>query len=382
MKIIHLSDLHIGKRINEFSMIEDQQYILLQILSIIRSEAPDAVIIAGDVYDRSLPPTEAVTELDDFIYKLSLEKFDTFIISGNHDSPERLAFGSRIMAKSGIHLSPVYNGHVEPISLTDEFGEVNFYMLPFIKSFHVKNIFPDRAEDISSYTDAVRIAVENMNVDYSKRNIIISHQFVTGASRSDSEIISVGGSDNVDSFVYEQFDYAALGHIHTPQIIGGKQHIRYCGTPLKYSFSEVADKSVTVVELMQKGSLNIRQIPLKPLRDMRTIRDTFENIYSNGPSDPNKDDYIRAILTDENEVDSAMSKLKKIYPNIMELSYAKNQRSGENGTMLFSEIESKGPLKLFEDFFKSSEKRPLKDEEKAFIQKIIEEIEEEENETD
>ena len=382
MKIIHLSDLHIGKRINEFSMIEDQQYILLQILSIIRSEAPDSVIIAGDVYDRSLPPTEAVTELDDFIYKLSLENFDTFIISGNHDSPERLAFGSRIMAKSGIHLSPVYNGHVEPISLTDEFGEVNFYMLPFIKSFHVKNIFPDRAEDISSYTDAVRIAVENMNVDYSKRNIIISHQFVTGASRSDSEIISVGGSDNVDSFVYEQFDYAALGHIHTPQIIGGKQHIRYCGTPLKYSFSEVADKSVTVVELMQKGSLNIRQIPLKPLRDMRTIRDTFENIYSNGPSDPNKDDYIRAILTDENEVDSAMSKLKKIYPNIMELSYAKNQRSGENGTMLFSEIESKGPLKLFEDFFKSSEKRPLKDEEKAFIQKIIEEIEEEENETD
>ena len=382
MKIIHLSDLHIGKRINDFSMLEDQKFILKQILSIIQSEAPDALIIAGDIYDRSLPPTEAVSELDDFIVKLADESFDTFIISGNHDSAERLAFGSRIMKKSGIHISPVYNGTVKPYSLTDEYGTVEVYMLPFIKSFQVKNLFPEKSAEINTYTDALKIAVENMNVDESKRNIIICHQFVTGAKKSDSEVIFVGGSDNVDSSVFSPFDYTALGHIHTPQNIGGKKNIRYCGTPLKYSFSETANKSITVVELFEKGRIDVREIPLHPLRDMRTIKGLFDDIVTMGLTDPNKDDYIRAILTDTYEVDQAIGKLKRIYPNIMELSYEKNDKRILTVSSVTEESVLKNPFELFEEFFKTRELRSMTDDEKSYIRDIIKEIEEEDNETD
>lgn len=379
MKFIHLSDLHIGKRVNEFSMIEDQQYIFKEILDIIKKEAPDAVIIAGDIYDRSLPPAEAVTELDDFIFELSKEDFDTFMISGNHDSAERIAFGARIMSKSGIHLSPIYSGRIEPVTVKDKFGEVNVYMLPFIKPFHVKNAFPEKADEINTYTDAVRIAVENMNVDTSKRNIIISHQFVTGAERSDSEV-SVGGTDNVDYCVYDPFDYAALGHIHSPQKIAGLEHIRYCGTPLKYSFSEKKDKCVTVVEMSEKGSpVTVREIPLKPLRDMRIIKGLFEELCRDSLS---SEDYICAVLTDNYEVENAMGKLRTVYPNIMELRYSKNESSNKNNSITDVDVEKKNSLELFGDFFKLKQGRELNDEEKAYMEKLISEIEEEEDATD
>lgn len=379
MKFIHLSDLHIGKRVNEFSMIEDQQYIFKQILGIIREESPDAVIIAGDVYDRSLPPIDAVTELDDFIFELSKEDFDTFIISGNHDSAERIAFGARIMSKSGIHLSPIYSGKIEPVTLNDEFGEVNIYMLPFIKPFHVKNAFPDKADEIDTYTDAVRIAVENMNVDTSKRNIIVSHQYVTGAVRSDSET-SVGGTDNVDYCVYDPFDYVALGHIHSPQKIADLDHIRYCGTPLKYSFSEKTDKSVSVVEMSEKGTpVIVREITLKPLRNMKVIEDTFENLCKDSLY---SDDYICAILDDEYEVQNAMGKLRNVYPNIMELRYSKNESSNRDVSISGVDVEKKSSLELFGDFFKIKQGRELGDEEKAYMENLISEIEEEENATD
>ena len=381
MKFIHLSDLHIGKRVNEYSMIKDQQYILNQILDIINSESPDAVIIAGDVYDRSLPPTEAVTELDDFIFKLSEGSFETFIISGNHDSAERIAFGSRIMSKSGIHLSPVYNGVVKPFTLNDEFGEVDVYMLPFIKPFYVRGAFQDISDEIVTYTDAVKVAIEKMNVDTSKRNVIVSHQFVTGAERSDSEVISVGGTDNVDSYVYDPFDYVALGHIHSPQNIAGTKHIRYCGTPLKYSFSETKDKSVTVVELLEKGNLTVREIPLKPMRDMRTIRGTFDEIAEAAQNDPSKDDFIRAELTDKDDVDNAMSNLKYYYPNILEMKYLRDDISYQSAAAATADVESKSPLELIEEFFKNHG-LSMTDEEKNFISDFIEEIEEEKNATD
>lgn len=231
MKFIHLSDLHIGKRVNEFSMIEDQKYILKVILNIIDDEKPDGVLIAGDVYDKSVPSAEAVQLLDDFLCRLAERKIPTYIISGNHDSAERLSFGGRLMDMSGIHLSPVYNGKVEPFTLTDEYGKVNIYMLPFIKPVNVRRFFPD--SEIESYTDAIKVAVDSMNVDEKERNIIVTHQFVTGASRSESEEISVGGSDNVDASVFDAFDYVALGHIHGPQKIG-RESVRYCGTPLMF----------------------------------------------------------------------------------------------------------------------------------------------------
>ena len=247
MKLLHLSDLHLGKRVNEFSMLEDQKYILSEIIQIVEKEAPDAVLIAGDVYDKSVPPAEAVELFDDFLVRLSRLGTQVFVISGNHDSPERVAFGGRLMDPSGIHMSPVYSGQVQPVPLTDAFGTVNIYMLPFVKPIHVRRFFPEA--ETGTYTDTLRTAVEQMSVDPAARNVLMTHQFVTGAWRSESEDISVGGTDNVDASVFDTFDYVALGHIHGPQHVG-RETVRYCGTPLKYSFSEAGhQKSVTAVEL-------------------------------------------------------------------------------------------------------------------------------------
>ena len=260
MKLIHLSDLHIGKRVNEVSMIEEQAYILNQILEAVDAEQPGAVLISGDVYDKSVPSAEAVTLFDDFLCRLADRKQQVFIISGNHDSAERLAFGGRLMEDRGIHLSPVYDGSISPITLTDEYGGVHFWLLPFLKPAHVKRFYPDAG--LESYTDACRVAVEKMGIDTSERNVILVHQFVTGSATCDSEEISVGGTDNVDADVFADFDYVALGHIHGPQNIGSER-IRYCGTPLKYSFSEAKhQKSITVVELGEKGGFALRTIPL------------------------------------------------------------------------------------------------------------------------
>ena len=283
MKLIHLSDLHLGKRVNEFSMLEDQAYILMKILNVIDDEQPDAVLIAGDVYDKTVPSAEAVELFDDFLVRLASRSFrgrslQIFVISGNHDSPERLAFGGRLMDARGVHLSPVYSGSVKPVTLSDEFGPVNIYMLPFVKPVTVRRFFPDAK--IENYTDAIAAAVGSMGIDTSGRNVLIAHQFVTGAERSESEDVSVGGMDNVDVTVFDGFDYVALGHIHGPQNIGSER-VRYCGTPLKYSFSEAAHrKSVTVVELGEKGSLAVRTVPLIPKRDMVDLRGRYDELMS------------------------------------------------------------------------------------------------------
>ncbi len=370
MKLIHLSDLHIGKRFNEFLMLEDQAYILDRITDIIDDEKPDAVLIAGDVYDKSVPSAEAVQLFDDFLVSLSKRNTHTFVISGNHDSAERIAFGGRLMDISGVHMSPVYDGKVEPIVLTDSFGTVNFYMLPFVKPSNVRRFFEDA--DIESYTDAVRVAVDEMNIDKNGRNVIITHQFVTGAVRSDSEEISVGGTDNVDSGVFDGFDYVALGHIHAPQNIGSEK-TRYCGTPLKYSFSEVNhEKSVTVVELSEKGNLTVRTVKLTPMRDMRVIRGSFNDIredYGNA-----NDDYVQIILTDEDDIPDAVSKLRVIYPNLAKLEYDNKRTRASVKLDGFDYNEKKSPLELFSEFFEKQNNRPISDEQCSFIKKIIEEL--------
>ena len=373
MKFIHLSDLHIGKRVNEFSMLEDQKYILKVILGIIDDEKPDGIIIAGDVYDKSVPSAEAVQLLDDFVFRLAERKVPTYIISGNHDSAERLAFGSRLMDMSGIHISPVYDGQVISHTLSDENGKVNVYMLPFIKPVNVRRFFPDT--EIESYTDAVKIAVDNMNVDENERNIIITHQFVTGASRSDSEDVSVGGTDNVDVTVFDCFDYVALGHIHGPQKMT-RDTVRYCGTPLKYSFSEANHKkSVTVVEMGAKGEVEIRTVPLIPCRDMREIKGTYDEItLKENYENTNCDDYMHIILTDEEDTPDAMNKLRVIYPNLMKLDYD-NKRTRSNQIVGGAEdVERKSPFTLFSEFYEKQNNQPMSDEQNVFIQNLIDEI--------
>ena len=373
MKLIHLSDLHLGKRVNEFSMLEDQAFILQEILRIIDEEQPQAVLLAGDIYDKSVPSGEAVQLFDGFLWELSSRKLQVFVISGNHDSPERLSFGGRLMEGSGIHLSPVYSGKVEPVVLEDAYGPVNVYLLPFLKPAHVRRYFPE--EEIGSYTEALGKAVEALEIHKEQRNVLVTHQFVTGASRSDSEEISVGGSDNVDASVFDDFDYVALGHIHGPQNIGSPR-IRYCGTPLKYSFSEAGQqKSVTVAELKEKGTLEVTARPLTPLRDLREIRGSYLEVTAKSFYEGrNREDYLHITLTDEEDVPDGAAKLRVIYPNLMRLDYDNARTRSRNLPEGAEEPAAKPPLELFEEFYERQNNQPMTEEQIRFSRELMETI--------
>lgn len=376
MKLIHLSDLHIGKRVHDVSMLEEQEHILLQILQIIDEVKPHGVLIAGDVYDKSVPSAEAVVRFDDFLCRLARRKLPVLIISGNHDSPERLSFGNRLLEHSGIHISPVYDGRIAPVTLTDENGEVDFWLLPFIKPVHVKRFHPD--EEILSYTDACRVAVEQMNICREKRNVLLTHQFVTGAATCESEEISVGGSDNVDASVFEGFDYVALGHIHGPQNIGSNR-IRYCGTPLKYSFSEAGHhKSVTVVNLGAKGEVSLELHPLTPKHDLRELRGTFAELTARAfYKNTSVQDYLHIILTDEQDVPEAIGKLRVIYPNLLKLSYDNTRTRSDRVIQGAVAVAQKTPLQLFEELYELQNNQPMSQEQRLFAQELIESIQEE-----
>mgnify|MGYP001329868256 CR=1 FL=1 len=375
MKIMHLSDLHLGRRIKEFSMLEDQSFILREISDIADREEPDVIVIAGDVYDKAVPSAEAVQLFDHFLVENAEKSRKFLIISGNHDSPERIAFGGRLMETSGVFFSPVYDGEVTPVSLEDAYGSVNFYMLPFIKPVHVRRYFPE--EETDSYTDAVRTAIRHMEIDPAARNVLITHQFVTGAQRSESEELSVGGADNVDVSVFRPFDYTALGHIHGPQNI--TDTVRYCGTPLKYSFSEAGQqKSVTITELGTKGSLNIRTVPLEPLHDMRVISGTYLEVTARDfYAGTDTDDYLQVTLKDEEDIPCAVSRLRAVYPNVMGLTYD-NCRT-RAGSVITEEVpaEKMPPLELFADFYRKQNNAPMTEEQRDFVADLIEKIGEE-----
>lgn len=374
MKLIHLSDIHLGKRVNEFSMLEDQAHILKKILAVVDEEKPNGVLIAGDVYDKSVPSTEAVQLFDDFLVRLAERKLPVFIISGNHDSPERLSFANRLIDAVGIHLAPVYNGVVEPITLSDEYGPVNVYMLPFIKPAHVRGFFPDT--EITGYSDAVAAAIGRMNIDKTKRNVLITHQFVTGAQRSDSEELSVGGTDNIGAEVFCDFDYVALGHIHGPQNMDSGR-IRYCGSPLKYSFSEAAQqKSVTVAELKEKGALEIHTVPLIPRRDMVELKGSYQQLtlrefYENTTY---QEDYTHITLTDEEDIPDAVAKLRTVYHNLMKLDYD-NTRTRHSAAISGAEnVETRSPIDLFAEFYELQNGLPMSAEQTELVASLIEKI--------
>ena len=375
MKCIHLSDLHLGKRVNGFSMLDDQQDILQKILSIVDSERPQAVLIAGDVYDKPVPPAEAVELFDDFLVRLSRMKIEVFVISGNHDSPERIAFGGRLMEARGVHMSPVYDGTVTPVVLEDTWGQTAFYMLPFVKPAHVRRAFP--GETIESYTDAIRASVTHMAPDPVRRNVLLTHQFVTGAERCESEEVSVGGTDNVDASVFAPFDYVALGHLHGPQRVE-METIRYCGTPLKYSFSEKDHvKSVTVVELAEKGTVHVRTVPLTPLRDLRQIRGSYEELtLRENYLGTAVEDYLHVVLTDEEDVPGAIGRLRSIYPNIMKLDYD-NLRTRSAGVSLAQEPTSyQSEEDWFAALYEAQNGQPMGEEQAAFCEALLEKIRE------
>ncbi len=384
MRLIHLSDLHIGKRVNEFSMLEDQEYILKEILGIIDDEQPDGVIIAGDVYDKSVPSEEAVKLLDSFLTSLAKRKLQVYIISGNHDSAAKLAFASSLIDLSGIHISPVYDsaqiammgdGLVRPYKLEDGKGQMaNIYMLPFVKPAMVRAVFPDEADYIKDYTDACRVAVEHMDVDEKVTNILVAHQFVTGAVRSESEE-NVGGLDNVDVSVFDSFDYVALGHIHGPQKVG-RETVRYCGTPLKYSLSEANHtKSVTVVDIPENKKIEIRTVPLVPMHELREVKGTFDELMDRRNYEGTAvDDYLYVVLTDEDDVPDALGKLRTVYPNVMKLGYDNTRtrvtQTIDDGAVL----EGKKPIDLFGELYEKQNNKEMSDEQRSFVQDIIDSI--------
>ena len=374
MKLIHLSDLHLGKRLFEFSLLEDQQFILSQILEVIDGERPDGVIIAGDVYDKSIPSTEAVQLFDDFLVRLAGRGLKVFVISGNHDSPERIAFGARLMDQSGVYLSPVYDGTLTPITLTDAHGPVHLYLLPFVKPSHVRRYYPEAG--IGSYTDALCAALCGIPADPDARNLLITHQFVTGASRCDSEELSVGGTDNVEASLFDAFDYVALGHLHNPQQVH-RETIRYCGSPLKYSFSESnITKSVTVISLAAKQEVSIRTVPLTPMRELRELRGSYEELtrrsYYQGTT--YQEDYLHITLTDEDDIPDAIGKLRAIYHNIMKLDYDNRRTRSRSDVLGAQDAEEKTPLDLFAEFYLLQNNQPMTEQQQAYVADLIAEI--------
>lgn len=377
MKLIHLSDLHLGKRVNEVSMLEDQAYVLEQIFQMILEEEPDGLLIAGDIYDKSIATTEAILLCDEFLCRMAEQNIPVFLISGNHDSAERMAFGSRLMCHSGIYIAPAYGGVTEAITLEDAYGPVDIYLLPFIKPTQVRRYFPEK--EIVTYTDAVSAAISQMQVDTGRRNIIVTHQFVTGGIRSDSEESSVGGTDLVDYSVFQEFDYVALGHLHKPQNIGTSR-IRYCGTPLKYSFSEVDhEKSLTIVELGKKGELDVRTRLLYPKHDMKKLRGTYLELMSRSFYEGvDREDYLDIILEDEEMIPDAISKLRLVYPNLMKVEYD-NTRTRSQGILdIVGKIEQKTPLELFMEFYEKQNNQPMQKQQAEYMKQLIEEIQESE----
>ena len=373
MRFLHISDLHIGKRIHGYSMLEDQRRILQQILEIVELRQPDGILIAGDIYDKNVPLESGVTLFNQFLNSLHEIKKQVFFISGNHDSAQRIQFGDQIFAEGDIHVAGVFDGEIRKIRLEDEYGELFVYLMPFLKPSMVR----EWAEDIKTYEEAVRFALQSVKIKRDKRNLLVAHQFVTKGEwmpkTCESEQLSVGGLDRVDVSVFENFDYVALGHLHGAQKVG-REEVRYSGSPLKYSFSESNQKkSAVLLELKEKGEVTIELIPLKPFRDLRVLKGPIEEIlkednYKKG----NQEDYIRVILTDERELYAPMDEIRTVYPNLLRLDFENSRTKTQDGNIEEVEIETKDPFSLFAEFFERQNGREMDEEQKEWVQRILE----------
>ena len=374
MKLLHLADLHIGKIIYDQSLLEDQEYMLKEIVKIAEKEKVDAVLISGDIYDRSVPPADAVDVLNEFLNKLiRILKIKVFMISGNHDSKERLNFGSKIFENDGLYIQTNYDGKIKCVELSDE---VNIYMLPFVKPVEVKQYFEN--ETIDNYNEAIKLIINNEEIDENKVNILMAHQFVTAGNNSpetcESETINVGGVENIDSSNFDKFDYVALGHIHGPQRIG-KDTIRYSGTMLKYSFSEANhNKSVVLINIKNDKSVEYQLIPLKPLRDMRVIKGPIEELLKEeNYKDTNTNDYIKAIVTNKEPIYDAIGQLRRVYPNTLSLEISNVKTSIQNVELEnIEKLKQKDEFELFDDFYEFQNNIRLDDEQRKIIKDIIE----------
>ena len=374
MKIIHLSDLHIGKKVNGYSMIDDQKYILNDILSKIDDIKPNMIFIAGDVYDKNIPPIEAVELFDEFLTELVNRKLKVFIIYGNHDSAERISFANKILKNNDIYISPIFDGKIENIDLKCDCGDVSIYLLPFIKPITVKRYYEE--EDIKDYNDAVKVVLEDLKVDEKKINIILAHQFLTGSEKSESEELAIGGLDNVDVSLFDKFDYVALGHLHKPQKLI-RETVRYSGTPLKYSLSEINHKkSITEIEINSKDNIKIILHPLTPKRDVREIKGKYKDlIKEENYKNTNLDDYVSIVLTDKDEIINAGPVLNDIYKNVMKISYENQNKDLKDDFDGQLKVKQKSVLEIFDELFLQQNGENMTQEQKDYLIKIIDEVE-------
>lgn len=373
MKFLHCSDLHLGRRLHSYSLLEDQAHILDQILQLAQAERVDALLIAGDIYDRNDPSAEAVRLLDQFLIRAADQGIPCLLTAGNHDSPQRVAYGGQLMKSRGVYVSPVLSGPLEPVTLEDKFGPVDVYLLPFLKPAHARAIWPE--EQVQDYTQAVKAVLNRSEIDHSRRTVLVAHQFVVSGGKvpgqSDSETLSVGGLDQVDAAAFAGFDYVALGHIHRPQSIG-RETVRYSGSPLKYSISELdQQKSVVLVTLERRGVVDMKLLPLAPLRELRRIQGPLERLISpEVSSQANREDYLHVILTDSSPMDP-MQRLNTVYPNVLKLDLA---GTGETAGLPEAEpLEQRDPVQLFAAFFEQQTGRTLDEEDSRLIARLLSE---------
>ena len=377
MKILHLADLHLGKRVNEMSMIEDQKYILDQIITLIKEESVGIVLLCGDIYDKSIPTIEAIHLLDEFLDQLSKMAIKVLMISGNHDSIDRLSFGKSLFTRSNLYIASQFENEIEKITVKENGITVNFYMLPFVKSAYISHIFQLQTD---SYEECFRYLIEHTKIDEEETNILLSHQFVTANKKnpelSDSETSSLGGIDNIDFHIFDPFDYVALGHIHKPQAMG-REMVRYAGSILKYSFSEIhMDKKATILTIDAKKEISLSFHPLKPLRDMREIECSLEELLKKQCEIGNQEDYMHVILTDEEQILDAIGKVRTIYPNVMQISF-KNRRHMkqlESAQIKEDQILDQSPAELFEQFYKMQNHIDLDEKRLQLVLSVFEEV--------
>ena len=374
MKLFHLSDLHLGKRVYAFSMLRDQQYVLKQVCALAEKHQPDGILLSGDLYDKPIPPVEAVQLLDEFLTKMQQMGIAVYAISGNHDSAGRVDFGSRILQQQNLHICGAFDGKLYHVSKEDAFGEIHFYLLPFLKPATV-SACREGGESLT-YAEAVKWALETMDIDTTKRNVLLAHQFVTWkgtAEESDSETKTLGGVDEMDASLFFDFDYVALGHLHSPQRIG-RDTIRYGGSPLKYSFSELRQKKgVTLVEIQEKGNITTEFLPLEPLHPLREIKGTLADLLEAAEEAGGSEDYVRAILTDEGAVYDPVGRLRVYYPNLMTLEMAQRGERQEDFSLRLDQEQLSGPA-LFAGFFEKQNDREMSEAQKALVEKIWQDL--------
>ncbi len=378
MKLIHIGDLHIGRSIGDFDLIEDQEYILKQILGIAKQRKADAVLVAGDVYDRAVPGEAAVRLFDSFLNELAEEGLQAFIISGNHDSDERMNYGSALFKSSGIYIAARYEGELSHISVDDEYGRVNIYLMPFVKASQVKHFFKD--EEIKNYDDAVRVVLKNANINPAERNVLVAHQFVT--SQTDNPILSgsegfaaqsVGLVEKISAESFSAFDYVALGHIHSAQQVG-RSEVRYSGSPLKYSLSEAGHKkSVPIITLGEKGDVQVELVPLQPKRDLRHIRGRMEQLLAKeNIISPN--DFIYATLTDEDVINDAMGIFRQYYPNTIRIEYDNSHTRKLQEVEAPQSAQEKPFGELISEFYRQMYGCDISDEEMKLMREVAKEV--------